>query len=266
MPARVAAVFDGNGRSISNLAISRDQSYVGLFGRTGAVAAIRNIDLVDNLADHRGSSNESVYIGGLVGRQYGGSITASYATGSAAGGDSNHDAVGGLVGYQDGGSITASYATGAVAGGDGNRNSVGGLVGHQYGGSITASYATGAVDGGDGVEDAVGGLVGGYQDGSSITAGYATGAAAGGAGNGDVVGGLVGFQDGSSITASYGFGGAAGEVDGSAGSAKPEGVETAFQLTAANAEASWHDAGSNTLNAWDFGDRHANTGAELCRL
>ena len=80
-----AAVFDGNGRSISNLAISRDQSYVGLFGFTSG-AVIRNIGLVDNLADHSGSSNRNIYIGGLVGLQSGGSITASYATGAAAGG------------------------------------------------------------------------------------------------------------------------------------------------------------------------------------
>ena len=245
-----AAVFDGNGRSISNLAISRDQFYVGLFGRTGAAAAIRNIGLVDNLADHRGSSDHSIYIGGLVGRQSGGSITASYATGPAAGGDGDIDRVGGLVGQQDEGSITASYATGAAAGGDGISDAVGGLVGVQLGGSITASYATGPAAGGDGTSDFVGGLVG-YQDGGSITASYATGAADGGGGGADFVGGLVG--GGSSITASYGFGQATGEAKGSAGSAKPEGVETAAQLTAANVAPSWNDASRNTLDAWSFG-------------
>ena len=199
------ATFDGNGRSISNLAISRDQFYVGLFGQTGAAAVIRNIGLVDNLADYSGSSDSNIYIGGLVGRQSGGSITASYATGPAAGGDGDLDNVGGLAGYQ-GGLITASYATGAAAGGDGI-DGVGGLVGTQLGGSITASYATGPAAGGDS-SDSVGGLVG-FQAGGSITASYATGPAAGEDGIGDFVGGLVGFQHldaGSSITASYGFG------------------------------------------------------------
>ena len=63
------------------------------------------------------------------------------------------DIVGGLVGLQDG-SISASYATGNADGGDGNSGRVGGLVGEQgSGGSITASYATGNADGGDGSDD-----------------------------------------------------------------------------------------------------------------
>ena len=252
-----AAVFDGNGRSISNLAISRSETfYVGLFGRTGAAAVIRNIGLVDNLADYSGSSDSDIYIGGLVGRQSGGSITASYATGPAAGGDGDFDYVGGLVGSQSG-LITASYATGAAAGGDG-LDYVGGLVGQQEGGSITASYATGPAAGGDGNFDAVGGLVG-SQGGGSITASYATGPATGGDGSGDFVGGLVDvIQQGGLITASYGFGGATGEIERSAGSTKPPGVDTAARLTAANAGTFWDNAASNTLGAWDFGDEKQN--------
>ena len=247
-----AAVFDGNGHSISNLAIRRDQTHVGLFGRTGGSAAIRNLGLIDNLADYTGSSDDDVYIGSLVGLQGDASVTASYATGAAAGGDGDYDSVGGLVGQQDGGSITASWATGAAAGGDGGFERVGGLVGQQLGGSITASYATGAAAGGNGDDDSVGGLVG-YQSGGSITASYATGAVAGGDGDYDNVGGLVGYAGGS-IMASYGFGVAVGETAGSAGSTKPSGVSTAAQLTAANAGSSWNNADNNTLGAWDFGD------------
>ena len=336
------AVFDGNGHKISNLAIRRDKTYIGLFGRTGRGAAIRNLGLVDNLADYIGSSDRNIYIGGLVGfsrgsitasyatgavaggagndsvgglvgYQYEGSITASYATGDADGGegdndrvgglvglqiyglitasyatgdadggegdddrvgglvgyldrgwitasyatgdaddgDGDSDRVGGLVGLQQGGSITASYATGAVAGGAGN-DSVGGLVGLQIDGSITASYATGDADGGDGNTDIVGGLVGWQLDGS-ITASYATGDADGGDGFSDRVGGLVGFQGGGLVTASYGFGGTIGEIRGADGSTKPQGVRTAAELTAANAESAWNSVIDNTLGAWDFG-------------
>ena len=216
------AVFDGNSHTISGLAIRRDQTYVGLFGRTGG-AVIRNLGLINNLADYTGSGNNAIFIGGreedglggfaggLVGLQENGSITASYATGPAAGGDGDVDFVGGLVGLQDGGgSITASYATGPADGGDGNDDYVGGLVGLQFSGSITASDATGAVDGGEGNDDSVGGLVG-YQDGGSITASYATGPADGGDGDEDLVGGLVGAQEeGGSITASYATGAADG--------------------------------------------------------
>ena len=276
-----AAVFDGNGHSIRNLAIRRGQTHVGLFGAIGGNAAIRNLGLIDNLADYTGSSREITYIGGLAGRQLGGLITASHATGAAAGGGGGFDGVGGLVGWQEGGSITASYATGAAAGRGGGGDRVGGLVGTQSGGSITASYATGAAAGGAG-GNRVGGLVG-WQEGGSITASYATGAAAGGASNGDYVGGLVGGQSGGLITASYATGSAAGgdgisdrvgrlsgtslgfsirasygfgRTTGGGGVAGPEsppGVSTAAQLTAANAGPSWNDAGSNTWGAWDFG-------------
>ena len=247
-----AAVFDGNGRSISNLAIRRDQTHVGLFGTIGNNAAIRNLGLIDNLADYTGSSENPRYIGGLVGQKFTGSITASYATGAAAGGGGGGDRVGGLVGSQDGGSITASYATGPAAGSGGDGDMVGGLVGRN-GGSITASYATGAVAGGDGTSDDVGGLVG-TQIGGSITASYAMGTADGGGGNINDVGGLVGFRRGDSITASYGFGRTTGGSGGSTGSPKPPRVSTAAQLTADNAGSAWDDASSNTLGAWNFGD------------
>ena len=239
------AIFDGKGNKIKGLAMRRDLQYLGMFGATGASADIRNLGLLANLADYTGASNENIYIGGLVGRQNGGSITASYAEGNAAGADGHYDIVGGLVGLQDVGSITASYATGKVAGGAGTFDRVGGLVGAQdggsitasyatgnadgragafdsvgglvgikFGGSITASYATGGVAGGDGTHDRVGGLVGEQKSEGSITASYATGGVAGGAGDSDLVGGLVGFQEIGSITASY----ATGKVAGGAGS------------------------------------------------
>ena len=87
---------------------------------------------------------------GWVGQQLDGSITASYATGAAAGGAGDGDSVGGLVGYQHNGTITASYATGVADGGAGNDDGVGGLVGLQDGGTITASYGFGVavVEGG----------------------------------------------------------------------------------------------------------------------
>ena len=247
-----AAVFDGNGRTIRNLAISRDPPYVGLFGYMGSNAAIRNLGLVDNLA-HNSHARGSAHAGGLVGYMLRGSITASYAAGVAAGSRQQQNKVGGLVGRQDGGMITASYATGLADGGAGSNNRVGGLVGLQDGGMITASYATVSATGGGDGGDSVGGLVG-RQGGGMITASYATGVADGGDGDGDDVGGLVGQKSGGSITASYGFGDATGGTEGSAGLEKPDGVTAASQLTADNAGLAWNDAGSNTLDAWDFGD------------
>ena len=250
------AVFDGNGHRIRNLGIRRAQPDIGLFGVIGEGAAVRNLGLVDNLADYTGSDDGDNYIGGLAGRQSDGSITASHATGPAAGGDGDNDHVGGLVGEQSSGSITASYARGPADGRDGDNDHVGGLVGVQSGGSITASYASGAADGGGGANDDAGGLAG-SQSGGSITASYASGAADGGGGTGDFAGALLGRQSGGSITASYGFGAAAGETVSTQG-APSDGVTRAAQLTLVNAGSSWDAAASGTLGAWDFATDQLN--------
>ena len=124
-----------------------------------------------------GSADGLVYVGGLVGRNTG-SIANSYATGSIDGGAY----VGGLVGSNNNdSSIKNSYATGSVFGDD----DVGGLIG-QNTGSVTNCYATGAVDG---VEN-TGGLIG--QNTGSVTNSYATGAVDGYENNG----GLVGLNSG----------------------------------------------------------------------
>ena len=221
----------------------------GLVGRSlfGSITASHSTGSAD------GGAGDDI-VGGLVGEQSGGSIAASHATGSANGGAGDRDSVGGLVGYLDGGSITASWATGGADGGGGDSDRVGGLVGLQWRGSIAASHATGSANGGAGGEDSVGGLVGLQDGGGSITASYATGPADGGAGDSDSAGALVGRQDSGSITASWGFGTPTGGTAGIAGSDdRPAGVTQASQLASANAPASWSQASSNTLGAWDFG-------------
>ena len=208
------AVFEGNGHTIFNLYIHRqDTNSVGLFARVGGSGIIRNAGVVnaemEGLGDSgilaglnsgtitdsyaSGSVSGGTYVGGLVGRNSsGGTITASYASGSVSG--DYH--VGGLVGNNSGGAITASYATGSVSGGN---SIVGGLVGNNIG-AITASYATGSASG---IDD-VGGLVG--ENSGAITASYASGSASG---RDNYVGGLVGDNIGA-ITASYATGSASG--------------------------------------------------------
>ncbi|MBV5329459.1 MAG: filamentous hemagglutinin N-terminal domain-containing protein [Chlorobium sp.] len=77
------------------------------------------------------------YVGGLVGGNASpGSISDTYATGSATGNDSGSSATGGLVGYNNNGStISGSYATGLVSVGA----SQGGLAGDSTG-TVTDSY------------------------------------------------------------------------------------------------------------------------------
>ena len=165
-------LFEGNRFTLNHLFINRRSThFVGLFGYTGSNSTLRNI----------GIRNVSVtgnnFVGGLVGYNYYGTISQSYATGAVTGAYT----VGGLVGWNRG-TISQSYATGAVTG----AHSVGGLVGvNWYGGTISQSYATGAVSG----IGNVGGLVG-ANDNGTISQSYATGAVSGT----QFVGGLVGVN------------------------------------------------------------------------
>ena len=290
---RFTATFNGNGYTISNLAIRRGDQRMGLFGVTDG-ATIRNIGLIDNLSDYTGSGQYN-YIGGLIGRSYTSTIIKSHTTGNASGGQNNFDNVGGLIGRTDNNStVIASYATGNVNDDSDSTNYVGGLIGFNGNSTIIASYATGNVyaDDDGGGSDNVGGLVG-QNDTANVVASYATGNADGGSGNSDYVGGLTGYNDlYAAITASY----ATGNADGGAGNTDavgkligvnldthsqsygfgdaidneksngpvdgtpPDGVSSAADLTDNSSDATtyagskWNSAADDTLNAWDFGD------------
>ena len=189
-----ATTLEGNGHTFSNLYINRSTATrVGLFHSTGSSSAIRNLGVIG--ADVTGSST----VGSLAGF-HAGTITASYATGSAAGNTSTGQDVGGLVGSTTG-TVTTSYATVGVSG----QTHVGGLAGSNSG-TITASYATGRVSG----SDEVGGLVGANS--GTITASYATGRVSGSTN----VNGLAGSNT-DTITASYWDTSTSGQTTGSGG-------------------------------------------------
>ncbi len=200
-------IFDGDGYVIRNLTYTTTASmhYVGLFGYVGSGGQIRNLGVKDVNIIGGG------YVGGLVGQNYNGNITNSYATGSVLGRDSKYGCAGGLVGQNNDGDITACYATGTIDG----REKVGGLVGGNSG-TIINCYATGAVNGNYGV----GGLAGYNGGGATITNCYAAGAV-----NGKYeVGGLAGDNGGTvtncyatgAVNGNYGVGGLAGYNGGGA--------------------------------------------------
>lgn len=162
--------FDGNGYTISNLTIDRPaEDYIGLFGWIDSNGTVTNTSLeavdvtgnnaigplsgkIDNSVVNRSSATGTVtstgeWVGGLVGRNWEGTVSQSYAAVDVSGSDD----VGGLVGKNHG-AVTNSYATGNVSGDVGT----GGLVGTQDGGTVDQSYATGNVSG----ETDTGGLVG----------------------------------------------------------------------------------------------------------
>ncbi len=184
-------VFDGQNYAISNLTINRPSTNVtGLF--TGNSGQIRNFGVTS------GSITGNIYVGGLVGQNYG-NIINSFSGASVSG----YRYSGGLVGDHEGGVIRSSYATGDVSntyrGQGSGGDSAGGLVGYNRG-PIVGSYATGNVYAQGGM---AGGLVG--QNIGSISQSYATGSV-----TAIYAGGLVGTQVGS-ITQSY----ATGPVNGS---------------------------------------------------
>ena len=251
---RFTGILEGNAYTITNLMISNDLSYIGLFGFIGTTGQVRNLGIENAVADYAGNSS-SIYIGLLAGWS-GGTNVAVHTSGIVNGG-ARSDHVGGLVGLNTG-TITACYSTGNADGGDGG-DTVGGLVGNNDDGTITACHATGNANGGDGDFDFVGGLVG-NNGGGTITACYSTGNADGGAGGNDIVGGLVGNNDDGTIRACYGFGMVTGEetagVDRSGDASDSTTVGSASALTMANS--SMMNDNRWPARVWDFGDSSQN--------
>ncbi len=140
-----AGTFDGNGYAISNLQISTNSKYhIGLFGYIGEGGTVKNLAVED-------CNNIGTWVvGGLAGRNDGGTIINSYVTGSVRG--SGHY-IGGLAG-SNGGLISSCYSIAAVESGI---DCAGGLVGHNSANAtITDCYATGKVTG----NESIGGLTG----------------------------------------------------------------------------------------------------------
>ncbi|MCK5272800.1 MAG: hypothetical protein KAJ52_09480, partial [Sedimentisphaerales bacterium] len=119
-------VFDGDGHTISNLAIDTagaDNDYLGLFDRIESSGAqVKNLG-IENINITGGAYSDR--LGGLCGENEHVAITDCYATGSVTGDED----LGGLCGRNWYGTITNSYATGSVTGGYG----LGGLCGYNSG-------------------------------------------------------------------------------------------------------------------------------------
>jgi hypothetical protein len=202
-------VFDGNNKTISNLAINRTGSVdhgtrlnnneVGLFG-------VMYGGTIKDLTLDGGSVAGYWRVGSVVGFAQvdsGGVISNVHSSATVSG----HNGVGGLAGY-NGAAISNSSASGAVSSystaNTTDADEVGGLVG-LHAGSISNSWASGNVTG---VGNAVGGLVGtgdfwNAPAGASIYRSFAKGnVSASGVG----VGGLIGENRGGNITESYAVG------------------------------------------------------------
>ena len=144
-------VMDGQGFVLRDVIINEPSSdNVGIFGYVGSTGQIRNLGAEQiNI-----TGNSSV--GGLVGDNHGGILTACYSTGVVSGTERVGGLVGGLAGMVTGVNINNCYSTCSVNG----SNKVGGLVGGNSGampGKSEYCFSSGAISG-TGID--IGGLVG----------------------------------------------------------------------------------------------------------
>ena len=158
--------FDGGGHTITGLTFTTNDEHAGLFGRLNRAGTVKNVvmegvQITSNQID--GGS-----IGGVVGSSWG-TIENCSVSGSVSG----TVYVGGVVGVQIGGSITGCSSSATVKG----MVDVGGVAGQtNSSATLTACYATGNVT----IEinpakNIAGGSLVGMNAGSSLLACYATG-------------------------------------------------------------------------------------------
>ena len=160
--------FDGGGHTITGLTFTTNDEYAGLFGWLNRAGTVKNVVMegvqitsnqiyggsiggvvgsgwgtIENCSVS-GSVSGTVYVGGVVGVQIGGSITGCNSSATVKG---TVD-VGGVAGQTNSNAtMTACYATGNMTLEIASQNNidVGGAVGFNGGSRILACYATGNV-------------------------------------------------------------------------------------------------------------------------
>ena len=158
--------FDGGGHTITGLTFTTNDEFAGLFGWLNRAGTVKNV-----VMEGVQITSNQIYggsIGGVVGSGWG-TIENCSVSGSVSG----TVYVGGVVGAQWGGSITGCSSSATVKG----TIKVGGVAGQTiFGATLTACYATGNVNIEiDRTQDISGGGLVGFNDGISLLSCYATG-------------------------------------------------------------------------------------------
>lgn len=132
-------VFDGNGYRIINLTINPgvSNSFLGLFGNIGLSGEVKDLELEN--CNVLGPSSGSAYIGAIAGQNTG-EITDCFSSGQVRGGC----CVGGLVGRNYYGTITNSGSHSNIIQ---SGLEIGGLVGSNILGTVSRCYAKGNIEG-----------------------------------------------------------------------------------------------------------------------
>ena len=131
--------FDGGGHTITGLAVTTNDQFVGLFGYLNRAGTVKNVVMegIQITSNHMFGNT-----GGVAGEKWG-SMTACYATGNVTLEiDSPKNlSGGGLVGFNGGSSVLACYATGNVTstGSSTGNVHIGGFLGDNYT-TVTACY------------------------------------------------------------------------------------------------------------------------------
>ena len=160
--------FDGGGHTITGLTFTTNDEYAGLFGWLNRAGTVKNVVMEGvQITSHQiyggsiggvvgsgwgtiencsvsGSVSGTVYVGGVVGVQIGGSITGCSSSATVKG----MVDVGGVAGQTNSSAtLTACYATGNVIIEMAPKKNIAGgsLVGMNAGSSLLACYATGNV-------------------------------------------------------------------------------------------------------------------------
>jgi hypothetical protein len=187
--------FDGGGHTITGLTFTTNDEYAGLFGWLNRAGTVKNVVMegvqitsnqiyggsiggvvgyswgtIENCSVS-GSVSGTVYVGGVVGAQIGGSITGCSSSATVKG---TVD-VGGVAGQTNSSAtLTACYATGNVTIEINPAKNIasGSLVGMNAGSSLLACYATGNVTstGSSTGKVHIGGFLGNNY--TTVTAGY----------------------------------------------------------------------------------------------
>lgn len=188
--------FDGGGHTITGLTFTTNDEYAGLFGYLNRAGTVKNVVMegvqitsnqiyggsiggvvgsswgtIENCSVS-GSISGTVYVGGVVGVQIGGSITGCSSSATVKG----MVDVGGVAGQTNSSAtLTACYATGNVTLEIAPKKNIagGGLVGMNAGSrGLLASYATGNVTstGSSTGQVHIGGFLGNNY--TTVTAGY----------------------------------------------------------------------------------------------
>ena len=158
--------FDGGGHTITGLTFTTNDKYAGLFGWLNKAGTVKNVVMEDvQITNNR---SWSAFAGGVVGYSWG-TIENCSVSGSVSG----TVYVGGVVGAQIGGSITGCSSSATVKG----TVDVGGVAGQtNSSATLTACYATGnVIIEMDPKKNIAGGSLVGMNAGSSLLACYATG-------------------------------------------------------------------------------------------